>query len=103
MQYRNDGRKVIEVDPSAVRALERNEVIAYHDAALPCCDSKVFNLPKTGIRRMVRFMSSSQAREQMPSDCRRSDFGHREIVVRGIGISWLGSGIAGATDLGDER
>ncbi len=60
-------REVIEVDILPVRALERNEIIAYHDAALPLLRlSKVFNLPKSGaFAERVRFMFSSQEREQM--------------------------------------
>ena len=99
-------REVIEVDPSAVRALERNEVIAYHDAALPLLRlSKVFNLPKTEHSQNGPFhvFVTGTGANALGIAVDRI-LGHREIVVRGIGDQLAQvPGIAGATDLGDER
>jgi two-component system, chemotaxis family, sensor kinase CheA len=99
-------REVIEVEPSAVRALERNEIIAYHDGALPLLRlSKVFNLEKQGHSREGSFhvfvTGTGGSAVGVAVD---RILGHREIVVRSVGDQLAQvPGIAGATDLGDER
>ena len=99
-------REVIEVDPSAVRALERNEMIAYRDGALPLLRlSKAFNLEKPGHSHSGSFhvFVTGTGGNALGIAVDRI-LGHREIVVRGIGDQLAQvPGIAGATDLGDER
>jgi len=99
-------REVIEVEPSAVRALERNEIIAYRDGALPLLRlSKVFNLAKPGHSHSGPFhvFVTGTGGNALGIAVDRI-LGHREIVVRSIGDQLAQvPGIAGATDLGDER
>jgi len=99
-------REVIEVEPSAVRALERNEIIAYRDGALPLLRlEKVFNLEKAGNSHNGSFhVFVTGAGGNALGFAVDKILGHREIVVRGISDPLAQvPGIAGATDLGDER
>jgi two-component system chemotaxis sensor kinase CheA len=99
-------REILEVEPSSVRALERNEIIAYREGVLPLMRlSKVFNLTGPTPSRDGAFhvcVTGSGANALGIAVDRV--VGHREIVVRGIGDHLVQvPGIAGATDLGDER
>jgi two-component system chemotaxis sensor kinase CheA len=99
-------REVLEVEPSSVRALERNEIIAYREGVLPLMHlSKVFNLSNPAPARRGNFhvfVTGSGANALGIAVDRV--IGHREIVVRGIGDHLVQvPGIAGATDLGDDR
>jgi two-component system, chemotaxis family, sensor kinase CheA len=99
-------REVIEVEDSAVRTLERNEIIAYREGALPLLRlSKAFNLTKQENSRKGSFhvLVTGTGASALGIAVDRI-VGHREIVVRGIGDELAQvPGIAGATDLGDER
>ena len=99
-------REVLEVEPSAVRALERNEIISYRDGVLPLLRlSKVFNLTDRAPARDHAFhvFVTGTGSNALGIAVDRV-VGHREILVRGIADHLIQvPGIAGATDLGDER
>ena len=99
-------REVLEVEPSSVRALERNEIISYRDGVLPLLRlSRVFNLsgPAALPDRPFHVFVTGAGSSAVGIAVDRV-LGHREIVVRGIGDQLVQvPGIAGATDLGDER
>jgi two-component system chemotaxis sensor kinase CheA len=99
-------REVLEVDPSAVRALERNEIVAYRGGALPLFRlSKFFKLSEPMQSRDGRFhvFVTGTGTNALGFAVDRI-VGHQEIVVRTIGDSLVQvPGIAGATDLGDEK
>jgi two-component system, chemotaxis family, sensor kinase CheA len=99
-------REVVEVDPSAVRALERNEIISYRGGALPLLRlSEFFNLPEVEHSPNGRFhvFVTGTGSNALGIAVDRV-VGHQEIVVRTIGDSLAQvPGIAGATDLGDEK
>ena len=99
-------REILEVEPSSVRALERNEIISYREGVLPLMRlSKVFNLTSPTPSRdgsFHVFVTGSGANALGIAVDRV--VGHREIVVRGIADHLVQvPGIAGATDLGDEQ
>ena len=99
-------REVMEVQASAVRALERNELIPYRDGALPLLRlSRVFNLPKPEQSQNDSFhVFVTGTGSNALGIAVDKILGHREIVVRGIGDELAQvPGIAGATDLGDDR
>jgi two-component system chemotaxis sensor kinase CheA len=99
-------REVFEVDPSAVRALESNEIIAHRGSALPLFRlSKFFNLSEPQHSRDGRFhVFVTGAGTNALGIAVDRIVGHQEIVVRTIGDSLVQvPGIAGATDLGDEK
>jgi two-component system chemotaxis sensor kinase CheA len=99
-------REVFEVDPSAVRALEHNEIIAHRGGALPLFRlSEFFKLPEPPQSRNGRFhvFVTGTGSNALGIAVDRI-VGHQEIVVRTIGDSLVQvPGIAGATDLGDEK
>ena len=99
-------REVFEVDPSAVRALERNEIIAHRGGALPLFRlADFFKLPEPPQSRNGRFhvFVTGTGSNALGIAVDRI-VGHQEIVVRTIGDSLVQvPGIAGATDLGDEK
>jgi two-component system, chemotaxis family, sensor kinase CheA len=99
-------REIIEVQPSQVRSLERNEIIAYRDGALPLLRlSKVFKLPDSAssAERGFHVFVTGTGSNALGIAVDRV-VGHREIVVRGISDPLAQSrGIAGATDLGDDK
>jgi two-component system chemotaxis sensor kinase CheA len=99
-------REVFEVEPSAVRALERNEIIAHRGGALPLFRlSEFFNLPEPKQPSNGRFhvFVTGTGTNALGIAVDRI-VGHQEIVVRTIGDSLVQvPGIAGATDLGDEK
>ena len=99
-------REVFEVEPSAVRALERNEIIAHRGGALPLFRlSEFFNLPEPKQPSEGRFhvFVTGTGTNALGIAVDRI-VGHQEIVVRTIGDTLVQvPGIAGATDLGDEK
>jgi two-component system chemotaxis sensor kinase CheA len=99
-------REVIEVRPSDVRRLERNEIAPYRESVLPLVRlSKVFNLPETpqAAEKNLHVIVTGTGGNALGIAVDRV-VGHREIVVRGITDSLAQvPGIGGATDLGDER
>jgi len=99
-------REVFEVEPSAVRALERNEMIAHRGSALPLFRlSEFFKLTEPHHSRDRRFhvFVTGTGNNALGIAVDRI-VGHQEIVVRTIGDSLVQvPGIAGATDLGDEK
>lgn len=97
-------REVIELKPSDVRLLERNEIAPYREGVLPLVRlSKLFNLPNTSNGKNLHVIVTGTAGNALGIAVDRV-VGHREIVVRGISDSLAQvPGIGGATDLGDER
>jgi two-component system chemotaxis sensor kinase CheA len=99
-------REVFEVDPSSVRALERNEIIAHRGGALPLLRlSEFFKLPEPKQSSNGRFhvFVTGTGTNALGIAVDRI-LGQQEIVVRTIGDSLVQvPGIAGATDLGDEK
>jgi two-component system chemotaxis sensor kinase CheA len=99
-------REVFEVDPSAVRALEHNEIIAHRGGALPLLRlSEFFKLSEPKQSRDGRFhvFVTGTGTNALGIAVDRI-VGQQEIVVRTIGDSLVQvPGIAGATDLGDEK
>jgi len=99
-------REVFEVDDSSVRALEHNEIIAHRGGALPLFRlSEFFKLPAPRQSRDGRFhvFVTGTGPNALGIAVDRI-VGHQEIVVRMIGDSLVQvPGIAGATDLGDEK
>ena len=99
-------REVMEVQSSSVRAIERNELIPYRDGALPILRlSKAFNLTKPEQSQNDSFhvfvTGTGSSALGIAVD---KILGHREIVVRRMGDELAQvPGIAGATDLGDDR
>jgi len=99
-------REVFEVDSSAVRELERNEIVAHRGGALPLFRLSEFfkfsELKQSRSDRFHVFVTGSGANALGFAVDRI--VGHQEIVVRTIGDSLVQvPGIAGATDLGDEK
>lgn len=96
-------REVIEVETSAVRVLENNEIIPYRGGVLPLVRlSRLFGLEEKARRAFHVFVIGSGAHglglavDQI--------IGLREIVVRGMNDPLVKvPGVAGATDLGDGR
>jgi two-component system chemotaxis sensor kinase CheA len=99
-------REVFEVDPSTVRILEHNEIIAHRGGALPLFRlSEFFKHSKqsqTQEEPFHVFVTGTGAHALGIAVDRI--VGHQEIVVRTIGDSLIQvPGISGATDLGDEK
>jgi two-component system chemotaxis sensor kinase CheA len=96
-------REVIEVQPATVKVLENNEIIPYRDGVLPLVRlARLFELGEMrGGPFHVFVIGSGQNALGIAVD---RIVGQREIVVRGIGDPLVQvPGIAGATELGDER
>ena len=98
-------REVLEVEPSSVRVMERNEIIAYREGVLPLMRlSKVFNLSSPASSRDAFHVFVTGSGTNALGIAVDRVIGHREIVVRGIGDQLVQvPGIAGATDLGNDR
>ena len=96
-------REVIEVDASAVRAIEGGEVAPYRGAALPVIRlSSILGLPQPAGTRFHAFIVGTGAGAVgLVAD---RILGQREIVVRAIADPLIRvDGVSGATDLGDGR
>lgn len=96
-------REVIEIEPSAIRVLENNEIIPYHGGVLPLLRlARYFGLDQgenKGLRAFVVGSGSNTVGVVVDRI-----LGQKEIVVRGIADSLIQvPGIAGATELGDGR
>ncbi|HEX8556768.1 MAG TPA: chemotaxis protein CheA [Pyrinomonadaceae bacterium] len=96
-------REIIEVEASAVKVLENNEIISYRGGALPLVRlARLFGLDETTPRAFHVFVVGSGA-SAMGLAVDRA-IGQREIVVRGLNDPLVKvAGVAGATDLGDGR
>ena len=96
-------REVIEVEASAVRAIEGGEVAPYRGAALPVVRlSSILGLPQpAGTRFHAFIIGTGAAAVGLLAD---RILGQREIVVRAIADPLIRvDGVSGATDLGDGR
>jgi two-component system chemotaxis sensor kinase CheA len=96
-------REVIEVEASAVRILENNEIIAYRGGVLTLVRlARLFGLDETMERAFHVFVIGDGANAVGLVVDRA--IGQREIVVRGLNDPLVKvTGVAGATDLGDGR
>ncbi|MET0624541.1 MAG: chemotaxis protein CheA [Pyrinomonadaceae bacterium] len=96
-------REVIEVEASAVKVLENNEIVSYRGGVLPLLRlSRLFGLDETSPRTFHVFVIGSGASAVGLAVDRA--IGQREIVVRGLNDPLVKvRGVAGATDLGDGR
>lgn len=97
-------QEVIKVESSTVKALENNEIISYRGGVLPLVRlARLFELDEGSERASfhVFVIGSGGAALGVAVD---RIIGQREIVVRGISDPLVQvAGIAGATELGDER
>jgi two-component system chemotaxis sensor kinase CheA len=96
-------REIIEVDPSAVRVLENNEIVSYRGGVLPLVRlARLFDLGEQPEKPFHVFVIGSGA-HALGLAVERV-IGQREIVVRGLNDPLVKvAGVAGATDLGDGR
>ena len=96
-------REIVEVEPSAVRALENNEIVPYRGGVLPLLRlSRLFDLGEMPEKPFHVFVIGSGA-HALGLAVERV-IGQREIVVRGLLDPLVKvAGVAGATDLGDGR
>ena len=96
-------REVIEVEASAVRVLENNEIVPYRGGVLPLVRlARLFGLEETGGRAFHVFVIGGGAGAVGLAVDRA--LGQREVVVRGLNDPLVKvAGVAGATDLGDGR
>ena len=96
-------REVVEIEASAVRPLERGEVVPYRGAALPVIRlSSILGLPQAAGPRLHAFVvGTGPAAVGLLAD---RIIGQREIVVRAIADPLIRvDGVSGATDLGNGR
>jgi len=96
-------REVIEVEASALRAVEGGEVTPYRGAALPVVRlSSILGIPQPAGTRFHAFViGTGTAAVGLLAD---RILGQREIVVRAIADPLIRvDGVSGATDLGDGR
>ena len=96
-------REIIEVESSAVRVLENNEIVSYRGGVLPLVRlARLFGLEETAGRAFHVFVIGGGASAVGLAVDRA--VGQREVVVRGLNDPLVKvAGIAGATDLGDGR
>jgi len=99
----NSVSEVIEVEPSAVRQLENNEIIPYRQGTLPLLRlSRMFGVPEAPRPRLHVFVTGRGAAAVGLAVDRI--VGQKEIVVRAFGDRFIKvHGVAGATELGDGR
>jgi len=96
-------REVIEIEASAVRAVEHGEMAPYRGAAIPVFRlSSILGLPQPAGGRFHAFIvGTGAATVGLLAD---RILGQREIVVRPIADPLIRvEGVSGATDLGDGR
>jgi len=96
-------REVIEIEASAVRAVEHGEMAPYRGAAIPVFRlSSILGLPQPAGGRFHAFIvGTGAATVGLLAD---RILGQREIVVRAIADPLIRvEGVSGATDLGDGR
>ena len=96
-------REVIEIDPAALTALEKNEILSYRGGVLPLLRlSRLFKLEERTVRAHHAFVIGT-GRNAVGIVVDKI-VGQKEIVVRAITDPLVRvSGIAGATELGDGR
>lgn len=96
-------REIIEVEPSAVRVLENNEIVSYRGGVLPLVRlARLFDLDEQYEKPFHVFVIGSGP-HALGLAVERV-IGQREIVVRGLNDPLVKvAGVAGATDLGDGR
>jgi len=96
-------REVIEVETSSIKILENNEIISYRGGVLPLVRlARLFDMKDNREPKVHVFVVGEGANAMGVAVDRI--LGQREIVVRGIGDPLVQvSGVAGATDLGDDR
>ena len=96
-------REIIEVEASAVKVLENNEIISYRGGVLPLLRlARLFGLDEAAPGAFHVFVIGSGASAVGLAVDRA--IGQREIVVRGLNDPLVKvRGVAGATDLGDGR
>jgi two-component system chemotaxis sensor kinase CheA len=96
-------REVMEVETSSIKILENNEIISYHGGVLPIVRlARLFDMKDNRESKLHVFVVGEGANAMGVAVDRI--LGQREIVVRGIGDPLVQvSGVAGATDLGDDR
>jgi len=97
-------QEVLEVESSAVKALENNEIIPYRGGVLPLVRlARLFELNDGRERTAFHVFVIGSGGSALGVAVDRI-IGQREIVVRGISDPLVQvAGIAGATELGDER
>jgi len=96
-------REVLEVESAATKVLENNEIISHRGKALPLLRlARVFDMNyQRGERFHVLVIGEDSNAVGLAVD---RILGQREIVVRAIRDPLAQSkGIAGATELGDQR
>jgi two-component system chemotaxis sensor kinase CheA len=96
-------REIIEVDPAAIRAVERHELAPFRGGSLPIVRlNRLFGIPERPRRALHVFVVGSGPDAVGLAVDRVS--GQREIVVRSMGDEMIqADGVVGATDLGDGR
>jgi len=96
-------REVMEVETSSIKILENNEIISYRGGVLPLVRlARLFDMKDNREPKLHVFVVGEGANAIGVAVDRI--LGQREIVVRGIGDPLVQvSGVAGATDLGDDR
>ncbi len=96
-------REVIEVDPSALRSMENNELLTYRGRALPVRRiARIFQLSVADRSRLHAIVVGAGAASVGLLVDRIT--GHREIVVKPITDPLIRvRGVSGATQLGDGR
>lgn len=97
-------REIIEVEASAVKVLENNEIISYRGGVLPLLRlSHLFGLDEAAPPRAFHVFVIGSGASAVGLAVDRA-IGQREIVVRGLNDPLVKvRGVAGATDLGDGR
>lgn len=97
-------REVIEVESSTVKALENNEIISYRGGVLPLARlARLFDLNDGHGQGVFHVFVIGNGANALGIAVDRI-IGQHEIVVRGINDPLVQvAGIAGATELGDER
>ena len=101
--HRSSVYEVIEIDPSAIKVLENNEIILHREEVLPLIRlSRVFKLPdkREGVLHAFIVGSGAHATGLVVDKV----VGLREVVVRSLADPLTDvPGVAGATELGDGR
>jgi two-component system, chemotaxis family, sensor kinase CheA len=96
-------REIIEVQASAVKVLEKNEIVSYRGGVLPLVRlARLFGLEEAAGESFHVFVIGGGA-GAVGLAVERA-VGQREVVVRGLNDPLVKvEGVAGATDLGDGR
>ena len=97
-------REILAVDPGTIKVLENNEIIPYRGSVLPVVRlARIFGLEGNNVRQSFHVFVVGTGSSAMGIAVDRV-VGQREIVIRGLKDPLVQiPGIAGATELGDER